>query len=121
MQSEHLERGSRKIEILYLEAKLQLQPAAVRCRIAEVFETEQLTVTVVVTASQSDWWAQNRYDILQLNKLLEFGNFGGAICLDLADQLKNAILRMIGTSYEIDFLLFPSHIVLLWLISGLAN
>ena len=28
---------------------------------------------------------------------------------------------MIGTSYEIDFSFFPSHIVLLWLISGLAN
>ena len=38
MQSEHLERGSRKIEILYLEAKLQLKPATVRCRITEVFE-----------------------------------------------------------------------------------
>ena len=30
MQSDHLERGSRKIEILYLEAKLQLKPATVR-------------------------------------------------------------------------------------------
>ena len=28
---------------------------------------------------------------------------------------------MIGTSYEIDFLFFPSHIVLLWLTNGLAN
>ena len=27
---------------------------------------------------------------------------------------------MIGTSYEIDFLFFPSRIVLLWLISELA-
>ena len=27
---------------------------------------------------------------------------------------------MIGTSYEIDFSFFPSHIILLWLISGLA-
>ena len=27
---------------------------------------------------------------------------------------------MIGTSYEIDFLFFPSHVVLLWLISELA-
>ena len=30
MQSDHLERGSRKIEILYLEAKLQLKQATVR-------------------------------------------------------------------------------------------
>ena len=28
-------------------------------------------------------------------------------------------IKMIGTSYKIDF--FPSNIVLLWLISGLAN
>ena len=28
---------------------------------------------------------------------------------------------MIGTSYEIDFSFFPSHIVLLWLISELAS
>ena len=27
---------------------------------------------------------------------------------------------MIGTTYEIDFLFFPSHIVFLWLISELA-
>ena len=44
MQSEHLERGSRKIEILYLEAKLQLRTATVRCRIAWVFEAEQRAV-----------------------------------------------------------------------------
>ena len=30
-------------------------------------------------------------------------------------------IKMIGTSYEIDFLFFPSRTVLLWLISGLAN
>ena len=30
MQSNHLERGNRKIEILYLEAKLQLKSATVR-------------------------------------------------------------------------------------------
>ena len=30
-------------------------------------------------------------------------------------------IKMIDTSYEIDFLFFSSHIVLLWLISGLAN
>ena len=30
-------------------------------------------------------------------------------------------VTMIGTSYEIDFSFFPSHSVLLWLISGLAN
>ena len=30
MHSDHLERGSRKIEILYLNAKLQLKPATVR-------------------------------------------------------------------------------------------
>ena len=28
---------------------------------------------------------------------------------------------MIGTSYEIDFSIFPSHIVVVWLISGLTN
>ena len=28
---------------------------------------------------------------------------------------------MIGASYEIDFSFFPSRVVLLWLISGLAN
>ena len=26
-------------------------------------------------------------------------------------------ITMIGTSYEIDFLFFPSHMVILWLIS----
>ena len=50
---------------------------------------------------------------LLLNELLKFGNFGDAICLGLADQLKKRDIKMIGTSYEIDFLHFPSHIVLL--------
>ena len=50
MQSEHLERGSSKIKILYLEAKLQLKPVAVRCRIALVFEAEQLAIPAVATA-----------------------------------------------------------------------
>ena len=46
---------------------------------------------------------QNRDDTLQLNKLLEFVNFGGAICLDFADQVKKCDIKMIDTSYEIDF------------------
>ena len=45
-----LERDSRMIKILYLEAKVQLKPATVRCRIALVFEAEQWAMSVVVTA-----------------------------------------------------------------------
>ena len=57
-------------------------------------------------------WAQNRGNTLLLNKLVEFENFGGAICLNLAGQLKNADIKMIDTSYKFDFL-YQSHAVLL--------
>ena len=54
-------------------------------------------------------WAQNRDNTLLLNKLLEFGNFGGAICLNLADQLKNAILKGLVQVTKLIFCFF--HLV----------
>ena len=90
MQSDRLERGSRKIEILHLEAKLQLKPATVRfaglprfLRLSSWLYPLWLLLSTLAEEPKT----------LRLHKLLEFGNFGCAICLDLADQLKNAILK----------------------------
>ena len=53
-----------------------------------------------------------------LNELLEIALI--RYCLDVVDQLKNVIIKMIVTSYKVDFSLFRSQIVIFRSISGLA-
>ena len=94
MQSEHLERGSRKIEILHLEATLQLKPATVRfAGLPRFLRLSSWLCPLRLLLSSLTEERKNRGNTLRLNKLLEYGNFGGTICLDLSDQLKNAILK----------------------------
>ena len=51
-------------------------------------------------------WVQDRDNTLLLIKLLKFGNFGGAICLDLGNQLKNTILKRLVKVTKLIFRLF---------------
>ena len=112
MQSEHPERGSRKIKILYLEAKVQLKPATDVAWLPRFLRPSYrlyrrcYLLAVWPVYPWSDWRAQNRDNTLLLNKLLEVWNFGGAICLDLADRLKNAGLKWLVQVTKLVFRFF---------------